>query len=55
MFRLRNSQNGFTLIELMMVIAIIGLMAAVLIPKIGLVKGNVKLSGVDANARSVEA
>ncbi len=50
-----GNQKGFTLIEMMMVIAVIGILAAVLIPKIQGVKDNSKLAGVDANARQVQA
>jgi len=53
--KLVRNERGFTLIELMMVIAVIGILAAVLVPKMGGIKDNAKLSGVDANVRQVEA
>lgn len=49
-----KNQKGFTLIELMMVVAVIGILAAVLIPKIGGTKDSAKLAGVDSNERQVE-
>ncbi|NTW04847.1 MAG: hypothetical protein HGA27_01835 [Peptococcaceae bacterium] len=40
---------------MMMVIAVIGILAAVLIPKIQGVKDNSKMAGVDANVRQTQA
>lgn len=51
----RRKDNGFTLIELMIVIAIIGILAVVLVPKMSGVKDSAKSAGVITNARSVEA
>ena len=49
-----RSQKGFTLIEMMIVIAVIAILAAVLIPKSGLVQNTAKESGVEANMRVVQ-
>lgn len=55
MKRLLKNKKGFTLVELMMVIAVIGILAAVLIPKMGFLKDTAKEAGIDSNMRTVEA
>lgn len=49
-----KTNKGFTLIEIMIVIAIIGILALVLVPKIGSMKDQAKLAGVDTNMRVLE-
>ena len=51
----RRKDDGFTLIELMIVIAVIGILAVVLVPKVGGIKTAAKSAGIDTNMRTVQA
>lgn len=50
-----KNRKGFTLIEIMIVVAIIGILALVLVPKIAGMKDQAKLAGMDTNLRVTEA
>lgn len=52
--RIKN-KKGFTIIEVMVVIALIGILAAVLVPQFGGVKERTKDAGMLTNAKMVEA
>ncbi|WP_114638047.1 prepilin-type N-terminal cleavage/methylation domain-containing protein [Desulfolucanica intricata] len=54
-FKKLKDRKGFTLVELMMVVAVIGILAAVLIPKMTGARDNARLAGVEANANQVQA
>lgn len=51
--KVRSGNDGFTLIELMMVISIIGILAVALIPQFGDFKTAAKKTGIETNIRSV--
>ncbi len=55
MKKLLRNKKGFTLVELMIVIAIISILALVLIPKMGFMKAAAREAGTEANMRVVEA
>ncbi len=50
----RRNKKGFTMIELMIVITVIGILAIVLLPRIAGVRDEARSSGVEANMRSVQ-
>jgi MSHA pilin protein MshA len=50
-----KNQSGFTLIELIMVIVILGILAAVAVPKFVDLSGNAKASACKANMAAIES
>lgn len=46
-----KNKKGFTLIEIMIAIAIIGILALVLVPRVASMRNQAKLAGVDTNMR----
>jgi len=51
----KSTKKGFTLIELMIVLAIIAILAMVLVPKAGIFKTQSKSAGVYTNVNTVRA
>ena len=49
-----KNKKGFTMIELMIVITVIGILAIVLLPRIAGVRDDARNSGVNANMRTVQ-
>jgi prepilin-type N-terminal cleavage/methylation domain-containing protein len=52
---MRKRDSGFTLIEIMIALAVIAVLGLVLIPKVGTIKSQAKEAGLDTNVRMVRA
>jgi len=49
------SKKGFTLVELLLVIGVIAILSFVVVPRIGAIRDNVRLAGIDNNMRIIKA
>ena len=51
----KNNKKGFTLVELVIVVAVMAILVAVAIPTIGSISDSAKKSVTDTNARTIES
>ena len=51
----KNNKKGFTLVELVIVVAVMAVLVAVAIPTIGSIKASAEKSVSDTNARTIES
>ena len=51
----KNNKKGFTLVELVIVVAVMAVLVAVAIPTVGSITGSAKSAVQDSNARTIES
>ena len=51
----KNNKKGFTLVELVIVVAVMAILVAVAIPTIGSIRGSAKTSVEKSNAQTIES
>ena len=53
--KVSNNQKGFTLVELMVVVVIVGILTAIAVPRFGNLTQNAERSAVEANLRTIDS